>query len=141
MDITDFYLVGHSFGGYQVGLYACKYPYHVKKLVLASPIGVKPSQIPGEEPNMDEKFKGRRRPPKIVIKIAQYGFAKKISPFSALRTLGKSFTSRWCQGFAERRLKIVDPATKKLVSDYLYQIFMRKGTSEYGLMIMFDVLF
>ena len=90
---------------------------------------------------MDEKFKGRKRPPKIILKIAQYGFAKKISPFSALRTLGKSFTSRWCQGFAERRLKIVDPITRKMVSEYLYHIYMRKGTSEYGLMIMFDIMF
>ena len=70
MDITDFYLVGHSFGGYQVGLYASKYPYHIKKLVLASPIGVKPSPKEGEEPNLEEKFKGGRRPPKVVIKIA-----------------------------------------------------------------------
>ena len=88
MDITDFYLVGHSFGGYQVGLYACKYPFHIRKLVLASPIGVKPSQAAGEELDLDAKFKGRRRPPKIILKIAEYGFAKKISPFGALRTLG-----------------------------------------------------
>ena len=38
---TDFYLVGHSFGGYLSGLYATKYPQHVKKLVMVSPIGIK----------------------------------------------------------------------------------------------------
>ena len=41
MDLTDFYLIGHSFGGYQVGLYASKYPQHIRKLILVSPIGIK----------------------------------------------------------------------------------------------------
>mmetsp|Transcript_78749 Transcript_78749/g.109100 ORF Transcript_78749/g.109100 Transcript_78749/m.109100 type:complete len:121 (+) Transcript_78749:156-518(+) len=39
MDITDFYLLGHSFGGQIAGIYAVKYRNHIKKLFLASPIG------------------------------------------------------------------------------------------------------
>jgi len=41
MDISGFYLAGHSFGGYLSGLYAAKYHQHIKKLLLLSPIGVK----------------------------------------------------------------------------------------------------
>ena len=39
--LTDFYLVGHSFGGYLVGNYAAKYHQHIKKVLLLSPIGVR----------------------------------------------------------------------------------------------------
>lgn len=41
MQLTDFYLAGHSFGGYIVGLYASKYPENLKKVILLSPIGVR----------------------------------------------------------------------------------------------------
>ena len=39
MDLTDFYLIGHSYGGYTSSIYAHRYPQHVKKLILVSPIG------------------------------------------------------------------------------------------------------
>ena len=40
-EFTDFILCGHSFGGYQVGNYVLKYPQHVRKLLLLSPIGIR----------------------------------------------------------------------------------------------------
>ena len=40
-DFTNFILCGHSFGGYQVGNYVLKYPQHIKKLILLSPIGIR----------------------------------------------------------------------------------------------------
>ena len=39
-DIKNFYLAGHSFGGYISALYALKYPSNIKKLLLLSPAGV-----------------------------------------------------------------------------------------------------
>ena len=39
--MTDFYLCGHSYGGYLSGTYASKYPQHIRKLVLLSPAGLK----------------------------------------------------------------------------------------------------
>ena len=38
--IERFTLVGHSLGGYLAVSYAVKYPGHLKKLILASPVGV-----------------------------------------------------------------------------------------------------
>ena len=38
--IDRFTLMGHSLGGYMAVAYALKYPGHLKKLVLASPVGV-----------------------------------------------------------------------------------------------------
>ena len=54
-NLTDFVLVGHSFGGYIAGMYTEKYPKHVKKLVLLSPIGLRvPEQ--GEISKWKERF-------------------------------------------------------------------------------------
>ena len=39
--MTGFVLAGHSFGGYLAGNYAVKFPQHVKKLLLISPIGIR----------------------------------------------------------------------------------------------------
>ena len=40
-NLKDFYLVGHSFGGYMMGNYANQYYKHIKKLILVSPVGIK----------------------------------------------------------------------------------------------------
>jgi abhydrolase domain-containing protein 5 len=40
MNLTNFILVGHSFGGYISSLYAQDHYMHLKKLILLSPHGV-----------------------------------------------------------------------------------------------------
>ena len=40
-NITNFFLIGHSYGGFIAGHYACKYHFHIKKLLLMSPVGIK----------------------------------------------------------------------------------------------------
>jgi pimeloyl-ACP methyl ester carboxylesterase len=41
MKLDQFYLAAHSFGGFVCGNYAHKYPQHIKKLLMLSPIGVR----------------------------------------------------------------------------------------------------
>ena len=65
--MNEFYLAGHSFGGYLAGNYALKYPQYVKKLLLLSPIGIR---VPDQNETWEERM-GRRRqsgngPPKWV---------------------------------------------------------------------------
>lgn len=45
-DLTNFYLSGHSFGGYLSGNWALRHPKHFKKLILLSPVGIKKEQQP-----------------------------------------------------------------------------------------------
>jgi pimeloyl-ACP methyl ester carboxylesterase len=52
MDLKDFHLLGHSFGGFLVTSYALKYPERIKKLILAAPVGIAPWNI-----SLDSKFK------------------------------------------------------------------------------------
>ncbi len=40
-NISDFFIAAHSYGGYIFGTYAARYPQHVRKLILLTPIGVK----------------------------------------------------------------------------------------------------
>ncbi|KAJ1979933.1 hypothetical protein H4R34_002635, partial [Dimargaris verticillata] len=40
MGISKMVLLGHSFGGYMSALYALRYPQHVDKLILVSPMGL-----------------------------------------------------------------------------------------------------
>ena len=41
MEITNFYLIGHSYGGFLAGHYAIKYRQHIKKVILMSPVGIR----------------------------------------------------------------------------------------------------
>lgn len=52
MNIDKMMLCGHSFGGYMSAVYALKYPQHVEKLVLISPIG-----LPVPPPDLEERLK------------------------------------------------------------------------------------
>ena len=87
-DITNFILAGHSFGGYTVGLYACKYHRHIKKLLMLSPAGVhsRPDDF-----NIDrelESFPAERRLPKFVYKLTPAVWWFKLSPFWFMRRSG-----------------------------------------------------
>lgn len=54
--IDKFTLLGHSLGGYLAVAYALKYPGHLNKLVLASPVGIPedPYAVKAEMPNSAE---------------------------------------------------------------------------------------
>jgi len=54
-ELTDFFLIGHSFGGYIAGLYSEKYYKHIKKLILLSPIGIRVPEK-GEIQKWKERF-------------------------------------------------------------------------------------
>ncbi|KAJ2832477.1 hypothetical protein GGI24_001215 [Coemansia furcata] len=57
MGIEKMTLCGHSFGGYMNSVYALKYPQHVEKLVLVSPIGV-----PEAPPDLEERMRNGYTP-------------------------------------------------------------------------------
>jgi len=49
-------LAGHSIGGYIAGNYAIKYFQRIKKLVLLSPIGVRPREKEDKEEALEKKM-------------------------------------------------------------------------------------
>lgn len=53
-NMSGFILAGHSFGGYICGHYAVRYPQHIIKLILLSPVGIKSMETYNKE---QEKLK------------------------------------------------------------------------------------
>lgn len=142
MAISQFYLTGHSFGGYVVGNYAVKYHQYIKKLLLLSPIGVReltPEEIKAGSADWENRFKGRKGPPKWARMIAKAGWGKKVSPFGLARFAGKKTALKYISRYVENRQKVETDNQREAVTNYMYQIFMRPGTTEYALMILFNL--
>ena len=55
------------------------------------------------------------------------------------RMFGKSFSKRMIKGYCEKRQKVENEDQREAVIDYMYQIFLRKGTTEYALMVNFEL--
>ena len=102
-NLTGFILAGHSFGGYVCGLYASKFPQHIKKLLMLSPAGV--PKMPDDFDIEVEiaKFPADRRPPKIAFKLAPKVWSKKYSPFGIMRHTGRLFVKLLLGNYVKRR--------------------------------------
>ena len=79
--ISDFVLIGHSFGGYVSGLYATRYPHHVKKLLMLSPLGVSHMPEGFDHVKEFEKFPPENRPPKFLINLLPYMWKYTSTPY------------------------------------------------------------
>jgi len=145
MNLDQFYLSAHSFGGFVCGHYALKYHMHIKKLLMLSPIGVKydlefETMTEAEKKNAwTKRFEGRKGPPGWARMLASWGWGKKISPFSFARFVGRKQTLKFSGWYGEKRQKVDNESQAEAVRDYMYQIFMRPGTTEFALMICFSL--
>ncbi|KAI0900126.1 alpha/beta-hydrolase [Annulohypoxylon nitens] len=157
--IEKFTLLGHSLGGYLGVSYALKYPGHLNKLILASPVGVPedPYAVNAEMPEPSEStFQDEftadqqatteghgNRTPNGSIKEQEpkkrpypswlvWLWDANVSPFSIVRLagpLGPRFTSGW----TSRRFNHLTPDEKQTLHDYAYSIFKQRGSGEYAL--------
>ena len=139
MKLDKFILAGHSFGGYIVGNYALKYHMHIEKLQLISPIGIRvqPSTESWED-RLARRSENGNGPPKWVRPLVKYVWLKKLSPFEVGRFLGQRQCMKMIVGYVENRQKTNNCEEKQAIIDYMYQIVMREGTTEYAIHIMFN---
>mgnify|MGYP001037924200 CR=1 FL=1 len=137
--------MGHSFGGYICGNYALKYHNHIRKLILLSPIGIRVKE-PGEPDfgRVITKLKEARsqgiKPPPIWAKLMlKFAWARKITPFQVARLFGQKWTRKQIEAYLERRTSDIrmNDTEKDICADYIYHLFMREGTSEFALLVMF----
>ena len=108
MDLTDFYLAGHSFGGYLVGNYASLYHQHLRKVIMLSPIGVINKFNPEDKTDeLVQKFlKDPNGPPMWLRRFANWGWSKNISPFSIARLAGKKNSIKIIEGYVQKRQNV-----------------------------------
>jgi pimeloyl-ACP methyl ester carboxylesterase len=111
-NLTNFFLSGHSFGGYLAGLYASKFALHIRKLLLVSPIGF--TDEPAAFTYSGIRFRGgndengnpiqRVGPPTIVMPFTNWFWDKKISPFWVQRKLGQGLTRKFISSYVDKRM-------------------------------------
>lgn len=144
VELKDFVLIGHSFGGYICGNYALKYPDKIKKLIMLSPLGLKLTDVAIDEsgetisknnqqlnPTAFDEF------PIVVQKGLSFIWERKISPFECFRFLGEPCMKEIITKYMEKRIE--DEWERAIVGAYTYQIFMKEnGTSEYAMLINFS---
>jgi pimeloyl-ACP methyl ester carboxylesterase len=132
--LTDFYLAGHSFGGYISALYALKYKQNIKKLLMLSPVGV---CIKPEGFDVKKLQKGRG-PPTFIRKMFLSAWENKWSPFGLMRKTGSWGGKKMVNYYLNRRIgDALNDEEREHMATYMHQCFMREGSTEYALFICF----
>lgn len=152
--IERFTLLGHSLGGYLAVSYAIKYPGRLKKLILASPVGIPedPYAVNASMPEptsstLQNEFSQdqqtitddapKNTAPKVALKRPLPNWLvwlwdANISPFSIVRMTGP-LGPRFVSGWSSRRFNHLPPDEAQALHDYAFSIFKQKGSGEYAL--------
>lgn len=122
-------LAGHSMGGYLAVAYAERYPQHVEKLILLSPVGV-----PEKQPEDESKINSLPFYIRAMVRTSRYLFNKGITPGSFLRSLPFSRSKAMVDGYILNRLPAISCEEERMhLGEYLYQNSMLPGSGEYCL--------
>ena len=109
-------LCGHSVGGYLSVAFAEKYPEHVDRLILASPVGVPPVPDSMSDP------KALAAAP-WYFRLARSLWSKGHSPFAVVRNtplVGKAILGRYCKNrFSDAEWTNAD--AKGFLHEYMYR--------------------
>lgn len=141
-------LLGHSLGGYMAVCYALKYPAHLDKLILASPVGIPedPYAVNEEMPepgdstmqneftqDQDTTSTQKKQPPrKPLPKWLTTLWDANVSPFSLVRLTGP-LGPRLVSGWTSRRFSHLPADEAQALHDYSYSLFRQRGSGEYAL--------
>ncbi|KAF2207537.1 hypothetical protein CERZMDRAFT_122659 [Cercospora zeae-maydis SCOH1-5] len=142
-------LMGHSLGGYMAVCYALKYPGHLNKLILASPVGIPedPYAVSDETepqsstmqteftPSQGEPASRSQQPAPPKRKMPWWLTSlwdANISPFSIVRLSGP-LGPRLVSGWTSRRFAHLPEDEAQALHDYSYSLFRQRGSGEYAL--------
>ena len=135
-NIDKMILAGHSMGGYISVAYTEKYPQHVERLILLSPVGVPHSQ------DEEETRKARGMAPSNTVswtwKLARTFFTSlwewEITPGALLRTMSESRGRKMVASYVANRLPAVDAHDEQLaLGEYLYTNALLPPSGEFCL--------
>lgn len=157
--IDRFTLLGHSLGGYMACAYALKYPGHLNKLVLASPVGIPedPYAVNADMPSPGDSAVAKEFTDEALATTASSGskdapapqpdskparrarskwltylWDANVSPFSVVRLAGP-LGPRLVSGWTSRRFNHLPEQEAQALHDYSYSLFRQRGSGEYAL--------
>jgi cardiolipin-specific phospholipase len=130
-------LLGHSFGGYFSACYAMRYPEHVEKLILASPVGMgeKTCNSPATNMALRAELPLKQR---LLYGFAEWAWGAYWTPQALIRLLGP-FGWRLPDMYVTRRFQHAREAgTKGNTTDadfkeYMHQLSAQRACGEYCL--------
>ncbi|PPJ61386.1 hypothetical protein CBER1_10617 [Cercospora berteroae] len=142
-------LMGHSLGGYMAVCYALKYPGHLNKLILASPVGIPEDpyavseKVEPQASTMQNEFTqsqgesaSRNQQPAPPKRKMPWWLTSlwdaNISPFSIVRLSGP-LGPRLVSGWTSRRFAHLPEDEAQALHDYSYSLFRQRGSGEYAL--------
>ena len=119
-------LAGHSMGGYISISYAEKYPQHVERLILLSPVGV-----PDDDGGMKERLSKQPLMVRFMVGAVSMLWTYGVTPSSFVRGMPESRGRGMVSSYIERRLPAITcPDERKHLTEYLYTNAKLPGSGE-----------
>lgn len=135
-NLSNFILLGHSFGGYVASKYALKHPEHVRQLILVGPAGFTP-----ENDNTSERLTRFRASWKGAI--INHLWESNFTPQKVIRGLGpwgpdvvRKYTSARFGSYSQGT--ILNDEESRLLTDYVYHTLVAKSSGELCLKYIFS---
>lgn len=135
-NLSNFILLGHSFGGYIAAKYALKHPEHVKHLILVGPAGFTP-----EADYMNDRFNRFRASWKGAI--LNHLWESNFTPQKFIRGLGpwgpgivNKYTSARFGSYSQGT--VLTEEETRLLTDYVYHTLAAKASGELCLKHIFS---
>jgi len=134
--IDKMILGGHSLGGYVAVAYCERYPQHVDKLLLLSPVGVAHKTAQEEEEDL-QKIKQAPFSFRFLASTAMTFWANGITPGSFIRTFPESTGRKLVEGYVQKRLPaITDDVEQQALTDYVFHNSKLPGSGDYSLKVL-----
>ncbi|GFP85865.1 probable 1-acylglycerol-3-phosphate o-acyltransferase [Phtheirospermum japonicum] len=135
-NLSNFILLGHSFGGYVAAKYALKHPEHVQHLILVGPAG-----FSSESEHMSERLSQFRATWKGAV--LNHLWESNFTPQKIIRGLGpwgpnlvRKYTSARFGSYAQGNMLNEDES--RLLTDYVYHTLAAKASGELCLKYIFS---
>ncbi|KAL3642063.1 hypothetical protein CASFOL_012878 [Castilleja foliolosa] len=135
-NLSNFILLGHSFGGYVAAKYALKHPEHVQQLILVGPAG-----FSSESEHMSERISKFRATWKGAV--LNHLWESNFTPQKIIRGLGpwgpnlvRKYTSARFGSYAQGNMLSEDES--RLLTDYTYHTLAAKASGELCLKYIFS---
>lgn len=116
---SDFYLFGHSFGGYIGAHYARQFPQHVRKLLLVSPVGLRhwTAEMNAATPIVYQPTEENPSPPNFNDLKFRLGWATH-TPFSNITSrLPYWLVKKGARDYLNKRIPVSDEE-KEVLADF-----------------------